>query len=106
MEKNSSCRARASSAPPSDSLTSFIQTFFDEVPVTNRLSDGRNNRDAVPPRSGRPRRRRLRLYRAAAGGAAETEDFRVHQRAVRQDRIARTGSGAGVLRSAGRSFGG
>ena len=70
---------------------------------THRLPDRGNDRDAVPPRAGRSHRRRVRLHRASAGGAAEAEGLGVHQRAVRQDRGAAAGSGARVLRSAGRS---
>ena len=69
---------------------------------THRLPDGRDDRDAVPARPGRSHCRRVRLHRPSAGGAAETEGLGVHQRAVRQDRGAPPGSGAGLLRSPGR----
>ena len=47
----------------------------------HRLPDRRDDRDALPARPGRSRRRRLRLHGAAAGGAAEAEGLGVHQRA-------------------------
>ena len=72
------------------------------VSAAHRLPHRRDDRDAVPARPGRSHRRRVRLHRAAAGGAAEAEGVGVHQREVRQDRGARAGPRAGVLGSAGR----
>jgi diphthamide synthase (EF-2-diphthine--ammonia ligase) len=49
------------------------------------LFDGRDDRNSLSPRTRGPGRRRARLYRAAARGAAETESVGVHQRQIRQD---------------------
>ncbi len=77
-----------------------------KLPESHRLPDRRDDRDAVPARPGPSHRRRVGLHGASAGGAIEAEGLGVHQRAVRQDRVAAAGSGARVLGFAGRSHGG
>src|SRR5438093_12484403 len=44
-----------------------------EIPRAHRLSDGRDDRDALPARAGRSSRGRLRLHGPAARGAPEAE---------------------------------
>src|SRR4051812_46874945 len=53
------------------------------IPATHRVSDRRDDRDAVPPRRGRTRRWRVELHDAAARSAREAAHLGVHDSAVR-----------------------
>ena len=73
----------------------------EQLPLAHRLPDRGDDRDALPARRGRPRRRRLGLHGPAAGGAPEAARVGVHSRALREDRGAQAGPRPRLLRSAG-----
>ena len=56
---------------PDDPIDPITRSPDEPLSRTHRLPDRRNDRDAVPARPGRSRRRRVRLHRAAAGSAPE-----------------------------------
>ena len=54
---------------PPQAVSKFLTGEDDQIPESHRLSYRGNDRDAVPARRRRPRRRHLRLHGPAAGGA-------------------------------------